>query len=326
VLSFAHVPSFASEAVEGAELSVSSQLMNLRQFDLNLLVALDVLLQERNVTRAAERLFLSQPAMSGILSRLRHAFGDELLVRVGRNLEPTEFAVGIAERVHECVLGLEDLLEDSRPFDHASDRRAFRIAVSDYSALLMFGPLIQRLIDVAPNMCVNFLRLDLTAGERLNSGEIDFAVIPAEIEPGLPSAPLFSDTWVCAACARHPLLGERLTIEAFLEYPHMSFNISDPGHVSVAEDFLASCGHERRIVASTESFTAAPFLLSGTPLLTLLPRRLGERMQAAAEIRLYELPFDVPPLRENLVWNPRFTSSPGHAWMREQLVELAREL
>lgn len=300
--------------------------MNLRQFDLNLLVALDVLLQERNVTRAAERLFVSQPAMSGILSRLRLAFGDELLVRVGRSLEPTEFALGIANRVHECVLELENLLEDSRPFDHTSERRAYRIGASDYSALLLFGPIMQRLLKVAPKMSLNFLRLDLTAGERLNTGEIDFAVFPAEIEPGLPSTPLFVDTWVCAAWAEHPSLGEQLTIEEFLEHPHMSFNISDPGHVSVADEFLARSGHERRIVASTESFTAAPFLLSGTPLLTILPRRLGERMQNAAEVRLFELPFDVPPLQEKLVWNPRFTTSPGHTWMREQIVELAQAL
>jgi len=300
--------------------------LNLRQFDLNLLVALDVLLQERNVTRAAERLFLSQSAMSGILARLRHAFGDELLVRVGRNLEPTDLAVSIAGRVHACVLELEELLEDSRPFDHAQDRRAFRISASDYSALLLFGPVMRRLIDVAPNMSVNFLRLDLTASDRLTTGEIDFAILPAEIEPGLPSTPLFDDTWVCAASAEHPSLEEPLTIDEFLRHPHMSFNISDPGHVSVADEFLARDGHERRIVASTESFTAAPFLLNGTPLLTILPRRLGLRMQEAAAVRLLELPFDVPPLREKLVWNPRFTASPGHTWMRELLVEVAQGL
>jgi DNA-binding transcriptional LysR family regulator len=300
--------------------------MNLRQFDLNLLVALDVLLEERNVTRAAERLCLSQPAMSGMLARLRHAFGDELLVRVGRHLEPTEFAAGMAERVHECVLELEDLLEASRPFDPATDSRAFRIGASDYAALLLFGPIIKRLIERAPSMSVHFLRLDLTAVDRLIAGEIDFAIFPAEIEAGLPSMPLFDDTWVCAAWTGHPSLGEELTIEEFLRHPHMSFNISDAGHASVADEFLARNGHARRIVASTESFTAAPFLLRGTPLLTLVPRRLGERMRQAAEVRLLELPFDVPPLREKLIWNPRFTSSSGHAWMREQLVEAAGEL
>ena len=300
--------------------------MNLRQFDLNLLVALDALLTERNVTRAAERLFLSQPAMSGMLSRLRHAFGDELLVRVGRNFEPTEFAAGIAERVHQSVLELEQLLEESRPFDAASASRAFRIGATDYSALLLCGPIMQKLVELAPNMAVNFLRLDLTPGGRLAAGEIDFAVLPADIEPGLPSMPLFDDTWVCAAWAQHPTLAEELSIEEFLRHPHLSFNISDPGHVSVADEFLARTGHARRIVASTESFTVAPFLLRGTPLLTILPRRLGERMRRAAEIRLLELPFDVPPLREELAWNPRFTSSPGHLWMREKLLEVARAL
>ena len=300
--------------------------MNLRQFDLNLLVALDVLLQERNVTRAAERLFLSQSAMSGMLSRLRHAFGDELLVRVGRHLEPTEFAAGLAERVHECVVELEDLLEETRPFDPESDQRAFRIGLSDYAALLLSGPLVNRLERAAPHMAVHFLRLDLAAGERLNVGEIDFAIFPREIDSVLPSVPLFDDTWVCVAWDKHPSLGERLTIEEFLKHPHMSLNMSDPGHASVADEFLARDGHQRKIVASTESFTAAPFLLQGTTLLTILPRRLGERMQRAADIRLLELPFDVPPLREKLVWNPRFTSSPGHVWMREQLVELAGNL
>jgi DNA-binding transcriptional LysR family regulator len=300
--------------------------VNLRQFDLNLLVALDVLLQERNVTRAAERLFLSQPAMSGMLSRLRHAFGDELLVRVGRKLEPTEFAASIASRVHECVVELEDLLEDTRPFVPESDHRAFRIGASDYAALLLFGPIVNRLVEVAPHMSVHFFRLDLTASERLNVGEIDFAIFPAEIDPALPSEPLFEDTWVCAAWDGHPSLGEDLTIEEFLKHPQMIFNISDPGHLSVADEYLLRNGHERNIVASTESFTAAPFLLQGTPLLTIVPRRLGERMRLAAEIRLLELPFDVPPLREKLVWNPRFTSSPGHAWMREQVVEVARAL
>lgn len=300
--------------------------MKLRQFDLNLLVAFDVLLEERNVTRAAERLSLSQPAMSGMLSRLRHSFGDELLVRVGRNLEPTEFAVSIAERVHECVLELEELLEESRPFEPTSDSRAFRIGASDYAVLLLFGPLMERVAETAPNMSVHFLRLDLTASERLTMGEIDFVILPDEIELGLPSTELFEDTWVCAAWAKHPSLGEYLTIEEFLEHPHMSFNISDAGHVSVADEYLARNGHERRIVASTASFTAAPFLLRGTSLLTIVPRRLGERMQQAAEVRLLELPIDLPPLREKLVWNPRFTSSPGHVWMREQLVGVARTL
>jgi LysR family nod box-dependent transcriptional activator len=300
--------------------------LNLRQFDLNLLVALDALLKERNVTRAAERLYLSQPAMSGILGRLRQAFGDELLVRVGRNLEMTEFAEGIAGRVHDCVRELEDLLDAERPFTPATERHAFRIGASDYAALLLFGPLIRRLTTLAPNIALHFVRLDLSTAGRIAAGEIDFGIWPSEFEPGLPSVPLFEDSWICAAWSGHPSIGDRLTMEDFLRQPHMAFNISDPGHASVADEYLDRHGHERWIVASTESFTAAPFLLSGTSLLTMVPRRLGERMAHAADIRLLELPFEVPPLREQLNWNPRFTSSPANAFMRELLTEVAAEL
>ncbi|HMB73322.1 MAG TPA: LysR family transcriptional regulator [Gammaproteobacteria bacterium] len=300
--------------------------MNLRQFDLNLLVALDVLLQERNVTRAAERLYLSQPAMSGMLSRLRQSFGDELLVRVGRGLEPTEFAAGIAERVHECVQELEELLVSRRPFSPESEKRAFRVGATDYTVLLLFEPLMKRLSEVAPDISVNFVKLELTSGERIAEGVIDFGVFPAQFEPGLPSEPLFEDTWVCAAWEGNSPHGDRLTIEEFLSRPHVSFSISDPGHVSVAQDYLARHGHEHKIIATTESFTAAPFLLHGTALLTIVPRRLGERLRSAAEINLLELPFEVPKLQEKIVWNPRFSSSLAHTWMREQIVDVASAL
>jgi LysR family transcriptional regulator, nod-box dependent transcriptional activator len=300
--------------------------MNLRQFDLNLLLALDVLLKERNVTRAAKRLFMSQPAMSGMLARLRQAFDDELLVRVGRNLELTEFAAGIAGRVHQCVLELEELVDSKPSFSPATETRSFSIAASDYVVLLLFGPLMQRLTEAAPHISLHFVRLEVGAGERIAAGEIDFVILPAEFELPLPSIPLFEDGWVCAVWAGHSSIGDRLTIEEYLKHPHVSFNVSNPGHLSMADEYLSRHGHIQRIAASTGSFAAAPFLLRGTRLLATVPRRLGERMQEAADLRLLELPFEVPPLREQLAWNPRFTSNPAHAWMRSQIAEAAKSL
>lgn len=300
--------------------------MNLRQFDLNLLVALDALLEEKNVTRAAERLFMSQPAMSGMLARLRQAFDDELLVRVGRNLELTEFAAAIAGRVHQCVLEMEDLVDSKPSFSPATETRAFSIAASDYAVLLLFGPLMQRLTQAAPNVSLHFVRLDVEAAERIAAGEIDFGVFPAELELALPSIPLFEDGWVCAVWAGHPSIGERLTSEEYLRHPHLTFNISDAGHFSVADEYLSRHGHEQKIAASTGSFTAAPFLLRGTQLLTMMPRHLGERMREAADLRLLDLPFEVPPLRERLAWNPRFDASPAHVWMRAQISAAAGSL
>ncbi len=300
--------------------------MNLRQFDLNLLVALDVLLTERNVTRAGERLFLSQPAVSGILARLRHAFQDELLVRVGRNLELTAFAADLAGPVHECVRQIEDLLNVRRPFEPESARWSFRIAASDYVVFLLLGALLKTLAECAPNISVRFLALDPTAGERLAAGELDFAVLPTELEPSLPSLPLFEDSWVCAVWTGHPHLGAQFTMDEFLAVPHLSFRLAGPDHGSIAESYLAQLGFELKIVASTESFATAPFLLRETPFATLVPRRLGERLTKAADIRLVELPLDIPPLREKLIWSPRYTASPAHAWFRGRVAEVAQAL
>jgi LysR family transcriptional regulator, nod-box dependent transcriptional activator len=300
--------------------------MNLRQFDLNLLVALDVLLSERNVTRAGERLYLSQPAMSGILARLRHAFHDELLVRVGRHLELTTLAVELVGPVHECVQQIEDLLNLRQPFAPETAPWSFRIAASDYVVFLLLGPLLKTLTELTPNISVRFLALEPAAGDRLAAGELDFAVLPAEFEAGLPSVPLFEDAWICAVWSGHPHSDERFTLDEFLAWPHLSFRFAGPDHGSVAETYLAQMGCERRIVASTESFATAPFLLRETQLVTLVPRRLGERLRQAAEIRLIEPPFDVPPLREKLIWSPRYTASAPHVWLRTQLTELAAAL
>src|SRR5690606_40394394 len=114
-------------------------------------------------------------------------------------------------------------------------------------------------------------------------------------------------------------IGDRLTLEDYQQHPHLSFNISDPGHLSMAHEYLARHGPVPRIAATTGSFTAAPFLLRGARLLSIMPKPLVERMQKAADLRLLELPFDVPPLREKLAWNPRFTSSPAQD--RQSVVE-----
>jgi DNA-binding transcriptional LysR family regulator len=170
------------------------------------------------------------------------------------------------------------------------------------------------------------MALEPNVGERLAAGELDFAVLPAQLEPTLPSLPLFEDTWVCAVWSGHAHTRAQFTLEEFLAIPHLSFRLAGPDHGSVAESYLAQLGFELKIVASTESFATAPFLLRDTPFATLVPRRLGDRLQRPAEIRLVELPLDIPPLREKLIWSPRYTASPAHAWFRAQLVEVAQAL
>jgi DNA-binding transcriptional LysR family regulator len=289
-----------------------------------LLVALDVLLLERNVTKAGERLHLSQPAMSGILSRLRHSFGDDLLVRVGRNLEPTALAADLAGPVHKCVQEIQILLNTKRPFVPETEHMSFLIGASDYVALLM-GPLIQRLLALAPGIAVRFVALSPTTADKLAAAELDFAIIPFDPEHDLPSLALFEDSWTCAVWSKHPTVGLSLSLEEFLALPHLAFSFYGE-QFTLADEYLAQLGHHSKIVASTETFLTAPFLLRGTSLVTIVPKRLAERLQSAADIKLLDLPFGAPPLLERLVWNPRFTASPAHSWMRTQIAEVAKTL
>mgnify|MGYP000002575770 CR=1 FL=1 len=300
--------------------------MNLRQIDLNLLVALDVLLTERNVTRAGERLCLSQSAMSSTLARLRHTFDDELLVRVGRQLELTAYAEEIAAPVRQCLQQLDDMLNAKRAFEPSSSSRLFRIAATDYAVMLMLAPLVNRLQQLAPGVSVQFVKLDSAARERLADGDIDFCIMPEGVETALPSSNLFKDPWVCILSDQHQSVGAQLTLEEFMAQPHMAFDIDDEGHASVADEHLLRKGYRRNIVATTASLTNAPFLLQGTAMLAMVPRRLAERLRVAAGIRLLELPLEVPPLAERLVWNPRFTQSQPHIWMREQIASIAATL
>jgi DNA-binding transcriptional LysR family regulator len=300
--------------------------MNLRQIDLNLLVALDALLTERNVTRAGERLCLSQSAMSSALARLRHMFDDELLVRVGRNLEPTAYADEIAAPVRQCLQQLEDLLNAKRAFEPRVESRVFRIAATDYAVLLMLAPLVKRLEQRAPNIAVQFVKLDSATHALLVDGNVDFCIMPEGVEPALPALDLFEDPWVCILWDRHQSIGARLSLEEFMAQPHMAFNIGDEGPASLADEHLLRSGYRRHIVATTTSMTNAPFLLQGTAMLSVVPRRLAERLRVAAGIRLLDLPLEVPPLAEKLVWNPRFTQSLPHMWMREQIASIAAEL
>jgi LysR family nod box-dependent transcriptional activator len=300
--------------------------MNLRQIDLNLLVALDALLTERNVTRAGERLSLSQSAMSGALAKLRVLFDDELLVRVGRNLELTAYAEEISVPVRQCLQQLEDLLNAKRAFEPQSEQRVFRIAATEYAVLLMLAPVVKRLAELAPGISIQFVKLDSAAREQLANGEIDFSIMPDGVESALPSMDLFKDPWVCIVWEQHPSIGATMTVDEFMAQPHMTYNIDDEGHASMADQHLARNGYRRNVVATTASFTNAPFLLQGTTMLTMVPRRLAERMREAARIRLLDIPVEVPPLAEKLIWNPRFTHSQPHQWMRGLLANIAAGL
>ena len=300
--------------------------MNLAKYDLNLLVALDALLTEKNVTHAGDRVGLSQSAMSGVLSRLRHMFKDELLVRVGRHMELTPRAQELVEPLRECIRGVEDLISTRMTFEPLSEQRIFTIAASDYSSFMLLSPLIVKLAELAPGIAIRVVQLDPSKIDELSEDVIDFLIMPSEVPANFPSQMLFEDRWVCAVCAHNPDIGPHLTEKQYLALPHLIYSASGQEGIGIGDSYLSSIGARRHVGASVQSFLLAPFVISGTRMVTLLHKKLAERLSSCVSIRLIEPPFDLPAIHESIFWNPRHTSDPAHVWMRSLIVEVASKL
>ena len=215
--------------------------MDLASVDLNLLVAFDALMDERSVTRAASRLSLSQPGMSNTLARLRKLFGDPLLVREGMALVPTPRAEALREPVREALGLIQQALAGRPGFDPARDRATFTVSCSDYSLLMLIGPLVRQLAAAAPGLTIQVLPRAPDPVRLLRDGDADLVIEPAEIMPGvtLPSQRLFADRWVCCVWAGTAEVGDEMTMEAYLRLGHLVYSAVRGHPVSIVDTYLA---------------------------------------------------------------------------------------
>ena len=303
--------------------------MNLGGLDLNLLVALDALLSERSVTRAAQRVGLSQPGMSNALARLRRLFDDPLLVRQGATLVPTTRAEALVGPVHDALELIRAALDSPARFDPATDRRAFRLSCSDYSVLMLIGPLVRALGAEAPGVVVEVLPRLADASRALVNGDVDLVIEPPEImgNVDLDSLRLWDDRWACCVWEGNTHVGERMTMERYTTLGHLIYSMGSAGQpVALPDLHLARLGVPRRIEVSVESFLLAPFLLQGTDLVTLIPKRAETFLRRIGDIRVLESPVELPALIETLWWHPRLTADPAHAWLRGRISRVSEGL
>lgn len=301
--------------------------MKLNGIDLNLLVAFDALMSEANVTHAAERLSVGQPAMSASLSRLRKLLGDPILVQEQGRLVPTPVAASLIVPVREALGLIESALSTRRSFRPECDARTFSIVASDYVLLVLLQGLFTEFASEAPNVRIEVQPVMADYADRLRRGSVDLAILPAEVAgavAGLPSAELFSDRYVCAVDADNPQVGDTMTVEAFHALPYLAY--SGGTFPSVAELRLEASGNARTIEITTQSFVVAPFLLTGTRFVALIHEKLGRRVSGQAHLRLLEPPVKMDPLTETMYWNGRHTHDPGHQWLRARLSQAAAQL
>lgn len=294
--------------------------MRFNGLDLNLLHALDVLLDERSVSRAANRLNLSQPAVSAALARLRDYFGDPLLVPQGRRMIPSAEALAMQGELKSVLGAVSELVVRSTAFDPASSERVFRVCASDYLVAVLFGRLVPELARTAPSVRFDLIPPSEDARTELDRGELDLLVTPEEhCVPDQPTRLLFAENHVVVGWAKNPLLASQLTEQAFFAAGHVAVRVGQVNRASFAESQLDLLPRQRRIEITASSFTMVPDLLIGTGRLAVMHRRLAKVMAERVPITWQDIPFDFREMREMIQFNRTRTKDRGLTWLVEEL-------
>ena len=298
--------------------------MNLESMDLNLLLAFHALATEGNVTRAAAKLNMSQPAMSGALARLRQHFGDPLFVRSRGQMRPTPRARQLARPIATAVATLREALEPEARFRPEASKRTFLISATDYVEALQMGRVVSAVRAEGPRISLRTVRPPqafLPPDEPLRAGEVDLALglFPADVRPRreLLAKVLNQDRFVGLVRARHPKVGRALTLEGMVKLPQI--RILFPGDVGagLVDTLLASVGRQRDVALSIASLVAVPSIVANSDLLGFAPEQLAREWMRTGTIRIVKLPITMPNLPLTMVWHESRHGDPAHKWLRD---------
>ena len=300
-----------------------SNAMDLRGFDLNLLVALDALLRERSVTNAGRRVHLSQSAMSGALARLRHAFNDELLVSGRGGMSLTPLAETLVEPVASILRQTQETLSAHVRFDPSTSAHTFTIAASDYATAVLLGDALREVSVQAPHVRVVVAPLR-DRMEEVEDSDIDLYILPQAIIPqGRPHELLFHDTFTCLVWREHSDVGERLTLDQFTSLGHVVVSFSEDHKANCDDGLAPRVGVERNAEVVVPHFHALPDFVVGTKRVATLQLRLARRLATSYPVRIVGAPVPMPRLDEAMMWHPRFEQDPAHVWLRALLKRVA---
>lgn len=290
--------------------------MRFKGLNLNLLHALDVLIETRNVSRAAERLGLTQSALSAALAQLRDYFGDPLLVSDGRRMCPTVFAEQLRNELKLFIDATNAVISTSRIFDPTTTRRTFRVSASDYIVAAVLAPLTEALSTVAPNIRFDFVLPNEGASEALRIGELDLLISPREFMAlDSPTIDLFEEEIVVAGWSGNAAFDRPVSIEASLSAGHVAVQIGRAREATFADKHLIELGHLRTIECVASSFTVVPWLLNGTQRMALMHRRLAAMMARYVPLAYCTLPFSFPTMQETAQYHRTRSSDQGLRWL-----------
>lgn len=303
--------------------------MNFKTFDLNLLRVLDAMLAENNVTRAGERVGLSQPAVSSAINRMRHLLDDPLFVRGGNTMMPTPFAQSLELPVREALDALEYALGGGKPFDPARAERTFRVFGSDYFSEMLIPKLVKRIGDTAPGIRLQLIDTSQRSVlSQLSDDTIDFALAPNfETPEWVARDTVFHSSFLSVAAKdnkriqRHKIApGQTIPLDLFCDIPQVVFSVSG-GFAGLEDQALTKIGRQRRVIVSLADFYGVARTVAQSQMIAVLPSRFAMALSDQLGLTVHPLPFDMPLERLYLYWHRRHAANAQHIWMRELMAE-----
>ena len=311
--------------------------MNIGRVDLNLLVYLDVLLRERNVTKAANHLGLSQPALSNGLRRLRELFDDPLLIRTSEGMVPTERAEQLQPIIRDVLSKVDMAVQPQADFDAANEEHLFRIMASDYAESTLLPHILQRLRKEAPGIILDLMTPSDVNFLDVERGRVDMVINRFETMPqSFHQKSVWKDNFACLTSIDNPILQD-FTLETYLQAQHIwvsktgmgvgvGMDPHDVQHLGWVDESLRNFGKQRRISVFTRHYQAAMLLAEQNDLLVTLPSRAAKLQRDNPRVAILEPPFEIPPFELKMAWSPLVQHNPAHRWMRRFISDSANSL
>ncbi len=311
--------------------------MMLKNVDLNLLIYLDVLLREKNVTRAAEQLGITQPAMSNGLKRLRGIFNDPLLIRSSEGMTPTERALELQPALRTALFDLQKVLEPNQSFEPKESKRMYRIMASDYAEATLVPLLVKHMRELAPNIVLDFLTPSDVSYKDMEQGRVDLAINRFnEIPESFHQVTVWEDSFSCLLNKNNPAVNN-FTLKAYLDAQHIwvsktgmgvgfGMNPEKSGQLGWIDKALLEKGEKRNISIFTRHYQMPALIAESNDLIATLPTRVALLQANNKRLVVLPTPFDIPPFELKMAWSPLLQHNPAHKWLRTLILNVAQEV
>lgn len=305
--------------------------MNLSRLDLNLLIAFDALMTELSVSKAANKLFIGQSAMSHSLNRLRQTFDDPILVRTTGGMKPTARAKELIEPIRKALLEIEVAVSTPQAFEPKIAQQGFVIAASDYGELILLPSLLKRMRELAPGVKIQVKRPgEYLLEQELENGSLNVVIsfdVSMETSSRIRQQGLFHDFLVSVVREDHPFIVDSLTLEQYIELEHVLISPDGNSHnPGIIDQWLNQRKLSRNVVLYVSHFLSAPLIIAQTDLILTLPYRIAEKLAHMTTLKLLRTPINLPSYQYSMNWHPLYEKDPAQHWLRAQIDKVSRQL